>query len=136
MSQAKGLDPLQMLMEAADQLGNAAVRGLGSLLGAAVQHAPGAIGATVNAGAELASGVVSAAGDLNTAVREATSGIASPSQGCSPFAGLNLSGVNMAALRGCSIDEPGAEQRGQLGELNTQFANMAQTRVRETSMQL
>lgn len=119
------MDPLQMIMQAADRVGNAVVEGAGAALGFAAQHTPGAIGATVNACVALGNGV-------NESVRSAAESIApsSPAASASPFAGLNLDGA-LAGFRGVSM---GAESASELGQLASPLCNMAQMRQSGFSM--
>ncbi len=123
-AQQRGLDPLQMLMDGADRLGNAATGALGSLVGFAAQSAPGALAATAKAGADLYSGV-------NDAVRDAAASIvpSSPSMGGNPFAGLNLCGINLA---GCSVANDNGQSLNQgLGDLSAPMMNFANMRSQE-----
>lgn len=126
-AQQASMDPLQMIMQAADRIGNAAVEAAGALVGFTAQHAPGAIGSTVNAG-------ISLAGGINDAVRGATESLGSnaiPSASSNPFAGLDLGGA-LAGLRSCSVGNDGPE----LGQLSAPLANMAQMRSTGASMSL
>lgn len=127
LPQQTSMDPLQMIMQAADRIGNAAVEAAGALVGFTAQHAPGAIGSTVNAGVSLASGI-------NDAVRGATESLgshATPSASSNPFASLDLGGA-LAGLRSCSVGHDGPE----LGQLSAPLANMAQMRSACASMSL
>lgn len=115
---AHSMDPLQMLMEGADRLGNAALGAVESLVGFTAQHAPGAIGATINAGVELGTGINDAVRGMAESITPST-----PSAPSNPFAGLNL-GEALQGLRTCSAGPDTYE----LGQLAAPLSQMAQVR--------
>ena len=126
MAQAQqSMDLFDIIKNGADRAVSAVVDGLGAMVGFTAQHAPGAIGATFNAGAQLAGGI-------NEAVRDASASItpSAPTAG-NPFAGLNLGGA-LEGLRGCSI----ANDNQNLGELASPLANLSQMRSQGHSMSM
>jgi hypothetical protein len=113
------MDPLQMLMAAADRIGDAVVEGVGSLVGFAAEHAPSAVGATVGAASSLASGINEAANAAISPLIYSPEPAASASQ----FASLDLG--DLGGLKSCSLGECTAAD---MGQFSAQFTSTAQQR--------
>jgi hypothetical protein len=116
-----GMDPIKMLMHAADRIGNGVVAALDSMVGLVAEHAPSAVASSCAMGVR----------EINEAARDSFGSLGAcsePAASANIFAGLDL-GDALGGLKNCGISPNGMSYDvAESGQLPTQFSAMSMQR--------